>query len=132
VDWTSRPEPGIRYYAGRATYRKTFELAGPPAPGPTYLDLGQVNGLAAVRLNGRDLGVVWTAPWRVDVAGAIRAGTNRLDIDVYTPWANRLTGDAALPPEQQHTWLAWRGAISKDARLLPSGLIGPVRLLGGA
>ena len=91
-DWTTRPEPGIKYYSGIATYRKTFNLAQVPE-GKTYLDLGVVHDMARVRLNGKDLGVVWCAPWRVEVTGAIKAGDNQLEIEVVNRWANRLIGD---------------------------------------
>ena len=91
-DWTTRPETGIRYYSGIATYRKTLQLAQAPE-GKTYLDLGVVHDMARVRLNGKDLGVVWCAPWRVEVTGAIKAGDNPLEIEVVNRWANRLIGD---------------------------------------
>ena len=91
-DWTTRPEPGIKYYSGIATYRKTFNLARVPE-GKTYLDLGVVHDMARVKLNGKDLGVVWCAPWRVEVTGAIKAGDNQLEIEVVNRWANRMIGD---------------------------------------
>ena len=49
--------------------------------------------MARVRLNGRDLGVVWCAPWRVEVTGVVKAGDNQLEIEVVNRWANRLIGD---------------------------------------
>ena len=71
-DWTTRSEDGIRYYSGIATYRTTFDFPSTIADPQSklYLDLGVVKNVARVRLNGRDLGVAWTAPWRVDLAGA--------------------------------------------------------------
>ena len=64
VDWTNRPEAGIKFYSGTAKYRKTFDLpAG--AGGKIFLDLGELHNLARVRLNGQDLGLVWCAPWRL-------------------------------------------------------------------
>ena len=75
VDWTLHPEPGIRYYSGSATYRTVFDfpLHGRRSKNPQtaiHLDLGTVKNIARVRLNGRDLGVVWTAPWRVEITEA--------------------------------------------------------------
>ena len=49
--------------------------------------------MARVTLNGKDLGVVWCAPWRVEVTGAIKAGDNQLEIEVVNRWANRMIGD---------------------------------------
>ena len=128
-DWTKRPEPGIRFYSGTATYRKTFDLpeARPDSMGPLYLELGVINDLATVRLNGQDLGVVWTAPWRVEITDAVKPTGNRLEIDVVNLWPNRLIGDAALPPEERLT-ITNATAHTKDSPLLPSGLLGPVRI----
>ncbi|MEI6605350.1 MAG: glycosylhydrolase-like jelly roll fold domain-containing protein, partial [Verrucomicrobiota bacterium] len=80
------------YYSGIATYRKIINLAQAPL-GKTYLDLGVVHDMARVKLNGKDLGVVWCAPWRVEVTGVIKAGDNQVEIEVVNRWANRLIGD---------------------------------------
>ena len=101
-DWTKRPEPGIRYYSGTAVYRTGFDLPPSTLRPPEFrrfLDLGQVNHIARVRLNGQDLGVVWTAPWRVDISDAAREQANRLEIEVTNVWANRLIGDEQEPAD---------------------------------
>ncbi len=127
-DWSRRPEAGIKFYSGTATYRKTFDL---PSLGtghtPLFLDLGVVKNLARVRLNGRDLGVVWCAPWRVDITGALKPQDNQLEIAVVNLWPNRLIGDQSLPPGQRLTWTTWN-PFAKDAPLLESGLLGPVTI----
>jgi len=130
-DWTKRPEKGIRYYSGTATYRKTFDL--PPGalgrrPSAIFLDLGSVKNLARVRLNGKDLGVVWTAPWRLDITEAARAAANELAIEVVNLWPNRLIGDANLPPDQRRTKTNVRKFDQPGLPLLESGLLGPVTL----
>ncbi|MBN2217475.1 MAG: discoidin domain-containing protein [Pirellulales bacterium] len=128
VDWTTRPEEGIKYYSGTAVYRKTFDL--PETPDATrenrrlFLDLGTVNHVARVRLNGKDLGILWTAPWRVDVTGVVKAKGNRLEIEVVNTWLNRLVGDAHLPPEKRLA--KTNAAYPPNQPLLPSGLLGPV------
>jgi len=127
-DWTKRPELGIRYYSGTASYRSTFELSETmrSSPGRIYLDLGLVKDLAAVRVNGKDLGVVWTAPWQVEITDAVKPTGNRLEIDVVNLWPNRLIGDAALPESQRvaRTHVVFR----PNEPLLPSGLLGPVTI----
>ena len=140
LDWTQRPEEGIRHYSGLATYKKTFTLpesaiqvrssGGASRPqSAIYLDLGTLHNLAQVRLNGQDLGVVWTAPWRVEITKAARSGENQLEIDVVNLWPNRLIGDAALPPEKRFTKTNIPAvAIKPDAPLYPSGLLGPVTI----
>ena len=132
-DWTKRPEQGIKHYSGRATYRKTFN-APQSARKPDrriYLDLGTLHSVAEVRLNGRDLGVLWCAPWKVDVTGLLKPTGNRLEIDVTNVWANRIIGDAALPENKRLTWTSATGGLSNlkpTHKLSPSGLRGPVTL----
>jgi hypothetical protein len=129
-DWSQRPEAGIKFYSGLATYRKSFIVpaATLTAGQNCFLDLGVVKNLARVRLNGRDLGVVWCRPWRVDVSEAIKAGDNRLEIEVANLWPNRLIGDQSLPPAKQFTSTTLN-PYHKNSPLLSSGLLGPVVLL---
>lgn len=125
VDWTTRPEPGIKFYSGTAVYRKSFHIMK-LSKERVFLDLGTVDYLARVRLNGKDLGVVWTAPWRVDITEPVHEGMNELEIEVVNTWVNRLIGDAQLPPEKRVA----KSNIQypSNAPLMPSGLIGPVTL----
>lgn len=125
LDWSKSPDEGIRYYSGKAVYQKTIHFNHPVDPGSRlWLDLGVVKNIAAVKLNGKDLGVVWTAPWRVDITDAVRRGDNSLEIEVINLWPNRLIGDASLAPEKRltRTNIVFKG----DTPLLPSGLLGPV------
>ncbi len=147
TDWSTHQEPGIKYYSGIATYRKSFDAPDTlTSESRVQLDLGDVQNLAKVRLNGEDLGVLWTAPWQVDITTAVKSGTNQLEIEVVNLWPNRLIGDEQLPydgPENSQ-WPEWitenkprptqRQAFTtyqhykKDSPLLKSGLIGPVTL----
>ena len=130
-DWTKRPEPGIRYYSGKAIYRKTFDAPNGTFPPlgfkRLFLDLGSVKNLAAVRLNGRDLGAVWCAPWRVEISDTIKPSDNQLEITVVNLWPNRMIGDQSLPREKRFTWTTWN-PFTKDSALMESGLLGPVTL----
>ena len=159
-DWTNRPEAGIRYYSGTAVYRKQFELGVSHDMHRFFLDLGTVKHIARVQLNGRDLGVVWTAPWHVDITDAVRNGNNELEIDVTNVWANRLIGDEQEPPDcewsagdmghggplrvfpewflkgqsrpskERYCFTTWNYFMgNKTASLVPSGLLGPVRVM---
>jgi hypothetical protein len=130
VDWTKRPEESIKYYSGKATYVATFELDTKPRRDPKpriCLDLGELKNLAEVRLNGKNLGVLWSKPFRVEITEAARNGKNDLEIDIVNLWPNRLIGDAWLPPEK---WFCRTNVrkFTKDHPLLPSGLLGPVVL----
>jgi hypothetical protein len=128
VSWTTRPEDGIKYYSGAATYRKSFDL--PPAMQGSHarlaLNLGDVKFVAQVRLNGKDLGALWTKPFRVEITDAVKPSGNVLEIDVANLWPNRIIGDSVLPPERRftHTNIVY----TQDTPLWESGLLGPVKL----
>jgi hypothetical protein len=128
LDWSKHSDPGVRYFSGRAIYRTTFspDLKSETQDLRWMLDLGQVQVMAQVKLNGKDLGVLWTAPFQVEITRAVRPGTNVLEVTVANLWPNRLIGDLSLPPEQRVTWTTWN-PFRKDTPLLPSGLLGPVR-----
>ena len=124
-----RPEPGIRYFSGTATYNNTFSAPAAWLPGkPLWLDLGEVRELAEVRVNGKVAGTAWHAPYRVDIGAVARPGLNRLEVRVANLWVNRMIGDA----QPGATPVTWTGLspYRADSPLLRSGLIGPVRLLG--
>lgn len=162
-DWSKRAEPGIKFYSGTAAYSTTFDFPKPATGNrqpAIYLSLGTVKELARVRLNGSDLGVVWCAPWCVDISSAVKSGENKLEIEVVNCWANRLIGDEQEPADcewspgyQGHggflkrfpdwfvngtprpstnrfTFTTWN-YFKKNSPLLPSGLLGPVQLLAG-
>ena len=86
-----------------------------------------MRNVARVKLNGRDLGVVWTAPWRLEVTAAIRPDANELEIEVANLWPNRLIGDDGLPKEKRLTETNVQ-TYDRSASLLSSGLLGPVTL----
>ncbi len=139
VPWDTHANQGIKYFSGRATYKKGFEVTPEEAKRAVRLRLGEVRCIAQVRLNGRDLGIVWTDPWSVDLGGAVKAGHNELEVEIVNTWVNRLIGDAGLPKEERitksnlalqkgpRTLKAYQGFASEDA-LMRSGLLGPVRL----
>lgn len=143
IPWNEHPIEGIRHFSGTGSYRTTFELNAAQASSLVRLQLGQVANVAEVRVNGTPLGVVWTAPWIVDLTGTVKAGSNELEIDVANLWVNRLIGDTSLPEDQRFTGsnvrMFEKGAefraflgFSPDMPLEPSGLIGPVSLQFGS
>ncbi len=121
-------EPGVKYFSGMATYETSFTL--PPIENERdqfYLDLGQVSDLAEVSLNGRVAGTAWKAPYRVEVTGLIRNGSNDLRIRVANRWVNRLVGDQQQG--QKRITVTAIPTYVANAPLLPAGLIGPVSIL---
>jgi hypothetical protein len=126
---TDNSDPGVKYFSGTATYVKTFEWKPAAITGKqkieTWLDLGEVQVMAQVKLNGQDLGVLWKAPFKVNVTGALKSGQNTLEIRVANLWPNRMIGDAALPVAKRFTWSSYE-PFTQDSALPKSGLIGPV------
>ena len=113
VAWNLRPEDAVKYFSGTATYLKTVtipaELLGKDRG--LYLDLGRVAVMAQVKLNGHDLGVLWKAPYRVEISRFAKPGENTLEIEVTNLWINRMIGDENLPEDSDRngngTLKAW-------------------------
>jgi hypothetical protein len=127
-DWSKRPEPGIRYYSGKATYKTAFDCDQRDNHLHHFLSLGQVANIASVKINDRDLGVLWCKPWRIAIpAGLLRPRGNALEITVANLWINRLIGDSRLPENQRLTRITSNPFHPEDP-LLESGLLGPVVL----
>jgi len=149
ASWSVNADPNVRFFSGSAVYSKDLEIHN-PAEG-MVLDLGQVEVMARVKLNGRDLGILWKRPYQVDISSASVRGGNRLEIEVVNLWVNRLIGDQSLPEDSNRDangvlkeWPGWllAGGKSPAGRrsfvtfplwkkgdpLQPSGLLGPVTL----
>jgi hypothetical protein len=154
VSWEKHPDPGIQIFSGTAKYSLEFDVPESyiNADQEVWLDLGQVEVIAEVSLNGKEMGTLWHKPFRGEVSDIIRSGSNNIVIHVTNLWVNRLIGDEQYPddcewgegkylshwpewflkgeprPEPSRisftTWKHW----TKDESLLPSGLMGPVTL----
>jgi hypothetical protein len=150
VDWTTRSEEGIKYYSGIAGYHTTVELSKEALADKAKdlsIDLGEVCSIARVIVNGKDMGVAWAAPFRVNITKALVAGANSIDIEVANLWPNRLIGDEKKPDDgiKNGQWPDWlingkprtSGRFTfasfkhykADSPLLRSGLLGPVAIL---
>jgi len=146
-DWTKHEKRGVKYYSGIATYRKRFHMDKLEEKS-YYIDLGVVKDMARVKLNGEDMGVVWCAPWRVDISASLKEGINTLEIEVANRWINRLLGDNQVPDAHVRTvqfdnglmgglkYKTGRYTFTTRAAMrsfnfadpLPSGLMGPVTI----
>lgn len=126
ADWTESADPGVRYFSGTATYRKSFEIAG--SPETLVLDLGRVGEVATVKVNGKEAGILWKQPYSVDIAPFLKDGTNGLEISVTNLWNNRIVGDLQSDTDEDITRTNLRGKFTAKSPLIPSGLIGPVTL----
>jgi hypothetical protein len=128
--WSDNADEGVKYFSGTGTYTKTVQA--PAAWFKTgarlWLDLGDVKNLAQVSVNGAALGIVWEPPFRVDVTGAMKPGANALVVKVTNLWVDRLIGDLQPNVTKKYTYTAQQ-FYRADSPLLPSGLLGPVRLI---
>ena len=128
-DLSLSTDPGVKYFSGIATYAKNVEA---PADwfgngARLFLDLGDVKFLATVTVNGKDLGEVWHAPYRIDVTSALKAGTNQIEVKVVNTWVNRLIGDEQ-PGATKITFTDVK-PYKANSQLQSSGLLGPVTLI---
>ena len=148
TDWTLHPDSSVRYYSGKAIYEKKFDFTSEAQKKShrVMLDLGGVSNMARVVLNGKDMGIIWTFPWQVDITNSLKEKDNQLQIEVVNLWANRLIRDEAKPDDgiKKGEWPAWlkNGEkrtsgrytfttykhYTRDSKLLPSGLTGPVTI----
>jgi hypothetical protein len=161
-DWTENSNKGIKYYSGTATYKTNFDFKTSPKTDKNstlYLDLGKVNHLAKVKINNQELGIVWTAPWRISIPSSLlKNKNNHLEIEVTNVWANRLIGDEQEPEDAEwmpgHLWggnylkefpdwffnsksrpskgrycFTTWNYFTKESPLVKSGLLSPVRIV---
>jgi hypothetical protein len=128
--WTENAEPGIRYFSGTGTYVKQIEASKAwfQKGQKIVLDLGDVKNIAEVIVNGKSVGVIWKQPFQIDVTNSLKQGTNTLEIKVTNLWVNRLIGDLQPGVSKKITYTT-QPFYQADSALLPSGLLGPVRIL---
>ncbi len=158
IDWKDAEKDSIKYYSGTATYYKTIDIpANYLKKDNSYiLDLGDVSIVAQVKLNGTDLGVLWIAPFKTDITKYLKAGENKLEIQLTNQWSNRLIGDERYPKQDGGYQLEGRNVegkmpqwytnnepmpagprttfttapfYKKNSPLMSSGLLGPVKII---
>lgn len=157
LDWSKHQENGIKYYSGSAIYKKNFTIKKVDNKIRYVLDLGQVNIMAHVYVNGKDLGSLWKPPFVQDITSALKEGENQIEIKLTNLWINRLIGDeqypddvtpdgswtygdigeypqwvwdedmSARPEKRRVTFVTFKHWKTNDT-LQPSGLIGPVKI----
>lgn len=123
---------GIKYFSGTAVYSNTFtiekKLLERKNKTKILLDLGDVKDLAEIKVNGKEIGVLWKYPFKIDITDALKPGKNSLEIKVVNVWQNRLIGDEQPNVEKKITFTHFPYYKATDA-LLPAGLLGPVQIL---
>ncbi len=127
VSWTRIP--GLHNFSGTGSYRTEFVL-------PTsfvsersriILELGEVDNIAEVRVNGKSVGVAWKQPYEVDITAVAHAGANTLEIRVTNLLVNRMRVKQPSAPDRPP---AMSPQMLRDYLPEPatSGLLGPVRV----
>jgi hypothetical protein len=127
--WSDNQDSGVKYFSGAGTYTKTID-ASPEwfkNGAHIWIDLGDVKNLAEVTVNGKSLGIVWHAPYRVDATAALKPGANEVKIVVYNAWVNRLIGDLQPDATTKYTFTTSK-PYKADSQLQASGLLGPVNV----
>lgn len=92
---------GVRHFSGTMTYFYSLSI------GSIYLqndlclrlDLGRVEVIAEVLVNGKRAGICWAPPYAIDIQHLLHEGNNTIEIRVTNLWVNRLIGDEYLPEE---------------------------------
>jgi len=121
-DWSL--SQNLRYFSGQGHYNLDVQIA------QAYLrqglalelDLGEVHDVAEVWINNKKVDFLIMRPYRVNVAPYLKVGSNHLEIVVTNTLRNRLVGDGASG--DPHFVMFQRRVF-----FMPSGLIGPVRLI---
>ena len=156
ISWSASSDSGVKYFSGSAVYAAdvTIPREMKSQGKRLFLDLGRVEVMAEVTLNGKNLGLLWKRPFRLDITEASKAGENHLEVKVTNLWPNRMIGDEQLAedsernpngtlkkwpewvlegkpsPTGRFTLTSWR-LWQKPSGLLDSGLLGPVRVTAG-
>jgi len=128
--WAENSDQGIKYFSGTGTYSKKFYVTASwiKKDAQLWLDLGEVKNLAEVFVNGKSLGILWKKPFKVNLNNELKPGENTLTVKVTNLWVNRLIGDQQPNTDKKYTYTTM-AFYKADSPLLPSGLIGPVRIL---
>ena len=162
VDLSLYPDSTVRYYSGTIIYNNTIYIDPSRLMKNTkfILDLGQVEVISEVFLNGKSLGILWKNPYLMDITSKLVPGNNEIVVKVANQWVNRLVGDQHLPedcewthntgstasgmgltkipdwvlnneasPTGRHSFTVWKWPYLKNKQLLPSGLIGPAKIV---
>jgi hypothetical protein len=138
ISWTEHNDEAVRHFSGTGVYHNDIDVPAPwLRPGRrVFLELGKVEVIADVRINGKRVGTAWLPPYRLDVTDALKPGTNRVEVETTNLWRNRIIGDMRFPDafpgtgqgKQFKTELFTYGGWDKKPVLFPSGLLGPVTL----
>lgn len=125
--WTSQDNEEVKYHSGEGVYSTTFDAAAVESGQRVYLELDQVESMAEVTINGKDVGVIWTKPYQIDVSDFLKDGKNHLEIKVVNTWGNRFYYESNFDVKDKKIQTTASSKFLKG--LLPSGLQGNIKLV---
>lgn len=130
MSYTENTLDGIKYFSGTAIYSKDINVTNKAdlVADKLILDLGQVKNLAEVILNGKNLGVCWNYPFKVNITSELKVGINKLEVKIINTWVNRLIGDQQPNAKEKITYTTIP-FYSAESTLQPAGLLGPVKII---
>lgn len=128
--WTEWQE--TKYFSGEMEYQTSFNITEVSITKKYVLDVGRLHESAEVFLNGSFAGALWTIPYKLDISGKVKSGENNITIKVINLMANRIIN-------LDRTGVKWRRYFfvnidykpfdASGWKLLPSGLLGPARII---
>jgi hypothetical protein len=130
ISWSDISNSGIKYYSGSATYEKEYTLSANAHSTYTnaFLVFNDIQEMVRISVNGKDCGIIWTPPYKADITSQLKAGNNKITVQVINAWNNRIVGDLNNPSEK-YTNTNIRNRFKVDGPLLKSGLIGKAQIL---
>ena len=128
TSWSESTDANVKYFSGTASYSNSFKISKIDKSSTYNIDLGDVKNIAEVFVNGKNVGVAWKKPFSLDLSEALKIGDNSIEIKVTNLWVNRLIGDAQ-PETTNKTTFTTMPFYQPNSPLLPSGLMGPVKLI---
>ena len=126
-DWTKHSDPQVKYYSGTVVAKTIFETVKSDGKCTYRLNIPLLNTAAEVIVNGRSAGILWCAPYDIDITRFVKRGQNHLELRIANSLWNRLVGDASLPEQERVTWQTHPLATSSDT-LVPSGVAGDITI----
>ena len=132
VSWTEIPgfTCEAQAFSGTVTYETDFDCEDWNVP--IELDLGNVESIAKVHLNGKLVRTLWCEPYRCRINEFVRKGRNHLRIEVTNTWRNRVIYDLGQLEGMRKTWIPYQPHYNPKASdpFCPSGIVGPVYMKG--
>lgn len=118
----------FQHFCGTIIYRKTIDISRDAAhhvSTMTTLDLGLVEGISEVFVNGQSIGVQYFGRRIYDLTDYLQEDENDLEVRMTTTMGNYLK---TLSREESPTTWVYVNHPRRDQPLQPQGLLGPVKL----